>query len=83
MPKTDSLAICSLVFGILAFLGLGPLGGIPAIICGHIARNSIKKSEGQLSGGGMALAGVILGYIILALTILIVLVFFSFQRIET
>jgi len=80
MPKTDNLAICSLVLGILAFLGLGPLGGIPAIICGHVSRNSIKKSEGKLSGEGMALAGIILGYTILGLTILAVPVIFTFQK---
>ncbi len=44
------------------------LGSIVAIITGHIARGQIKRSGEQ--GAGLALAGVILGYIGLALTVL-------------
>jgi predicted lipid-binding transport protein (Tim44 family) len=41
---------------------------LPAIILGHMARSQIKK-EPSLQGGGMALAGLILGYISMALFI--------------
>ncbi|MAG67630.1 MAG: hypothetical protein CMK74_17500 [Pseudomonadales bacterium] len=57
---TSSLAIVSLVAGIL---GLFFFGSIIAIICGHIARSQIKQSQGAQSGDGMALSGLILGYI--------------------
>lgn len=57
---TSSLAIVSLVAGIL---GLFFFGSIIAIICGHIARSQIKESKGAQSGDGMALSGLILGYI--------------------
>jgi hypothetical protein len=67
--KTSGLAITSFVLGVLGlccpiFLSL------PAIICGHIARGNIKRSGGAEDGGGLALAGTILGYISLALGIL-------------
>jgi hypothetical protein len=42
--------------------GLGLLASIPAIILGHMGLNQIKRNPG-LQGGGMALAGLILGYI--------------------
>ena len=58
---TNGLALTSLVLGIL--LCLGPLTGIPAVICGHLARSRIRHSPGQGGGAGMALAGLILGYI--------------------
>lgn len=61
-PETSSLAITSLVLGILAFFSLG-LTGIPAAICGHIARARIKRSGGALSGQGLALGGLIAGYV--------------------
>lgn len=61
--KTSALAIWSLVLGILSLTCFGLLSGIPAIICGHIARSEIKKSKGRLEGEGMALAGLITGYI--------------------
>ena len=63
-PKTDGGAIASMVLGIASFvLCLSFLAGIPAIILGHISRSKIKKSMGRLQGDGMALTGLILGYI--------------------
>jgi len=55
---TDGLAIASLVLGIV---WLGGIGSILAVIFGHIARRRIRRT-GQ-SGRGLALAGLILGYI--------------------
>jgi hypothetical protein len=61
--KTSALAVWSLVLGILSLLCVGLFAGIPAIICGHMGRSRIKQSKGALAGGGMALTGLILGYI--------------------
>ena len=62
--KTDGGAIASMVLGIASFvLCLSFLAGIPAIILGHISRSKIKKSMGRLQGDGLALTGLILGYI--------------------
>jgi type II secretory pathway pseudopilin PulG len=44
-------------------LCLGPLTGIPAIITGHVAYNRSRRSPGLYSGGGVAMAGFILGYV--------------------
>jgi type IV pilus assembly protein PilA len=60
--ETSGKAIASLVLGICIFI-LGFLTGIPAIIFGHLAKSDIKKSGGRLQGEGMALAGLILGYL--------------------
>lgn len=64
-------ATASLVLGILSLVCLGPLTGIPAIICGHLARRKIARSGGALDGAGTALAGLIMGYVSLATLILI------------
>jgi type II secretory pathway pseudopilin PulG len=62
--QTDGGAIASMVLGIASFaLCLSFFTGIPAVIVGHISRSKIKKSGGRLKGDGMALAGLILGYI--------------------
>lgn len=62
--KTSAGAVWSLILGIAAFvLCLGPVTGIPAIICGHIAQSRIRKSGGALKGDGMAIAGLIMGYL--------------------
>jgi general secretion pathway protein G len=74
-PQNCGLAVWSLVLGILAIVlsvvCIGPLLGIPAVICGHIAYSRIKRSAGALAGGGLALGGLITGYISIALIPLI------------
>jgi hypothetical protein len=60
-PPASAAAVLALVCGIL--LCLGPLTGIPAIIAGFIARRSAKKDPGNVGGGGMAVAGIILGIV--------------------
>ena len=71
--STNSLAIVSLVAGIAGYVIPHPfIAGIVAIITGHMARSQIRRSGED--GSGMALAGLILGYIHLALSIVLVLV---------
>jgi hypothetical protein len=66
---TNSLAVVALVCGIGQFF-IG-VTFIPAIICGHLARRRIRETgEG---GDGLALAGLVLGYVGGALFILAVL----------
>jgi len=71
-------ALASLILGILGMIPLGPLGAVPAIICGHIALQAIKKRN--LSGKGMAVAGLVLGYVSLALFCLIVMGIWNVAR---
>jgi hypothetical protein len=59
--KTLPLAIWSLVLGILGIFTLG-LTSIPAIICGHLARRGIKRSDGTRSGEGLVITGLMTGY---------------------
>jgi hypothetical protein len=69
-PQTDGGAIASLILGITSIaLCLTIFTGIPAIITGHISYSKIKKSMGRLKGEGMALTGLILGYISLPLVL--------------
>jgi hypothetical protein len=63
-------AVSALVCGILS-LGFGPLAGIPAIIAGHKALRQIRRTGDY--GYGLAEAGLILGYVTLALVALGVL----------
>lgn len=70
-PKTSGLAIASLALSVTSLL-IGPLGFIPGIICGHIAKAKIAKNP-NLGGKGLALAGMIIGYIFAGLFILIII----------
>jgi hypothetical protein len=60
---------------------MGPLAGIPAIICGHVARNAIKNGGGRLTGARMAMTGLIFGYVQLVAILvgLLLLVFGAFS----
>ena len=62
-PRTAPLAIWSLVLSILSWFGCLFLTVIPAIICGHLARSKIRKSNGALQGMNFALAGLIIAYL--------------------
>jgi len=62
------MSIASLVTGILAWLVCPILGGLLAVIFGHVARGQIKQS-GE-AGGGMAIAGLVLGYANLGVSVL-------------
>jgi hypothetical protein len=44
---------------------------IPAVICGHLALGHIQRSGGSLGGRGLALAGLITGYVGIALILLL------------
>ena len=69
--KTPGIAVVSLVLGILGLACIGPFGAIPAVICGHVAKSRIKSSGGSLQGDGLALAGLILGYVSIGLMIVL------------
>lgn len=70
--KTSPGAIWSLVLGILGVCCCTIFTAIPAVICGHIALSKIKKSAGALAGNGLAIAGLVLGYIGIAIAIFII-----------
>ena len=66
--KTNVLAIVSLVLAF--FISIG------AIICGHIALNQIKRT-GE-NGRGLAIAGLVLGYLGLVGGLILSIVWISF-----
>jgi hypothetical protein len=78
VQKTNGLAIASLV---CSLVWLGGLGSILAVIFGFIARGQIKRSEaatessGRVQGNGLAIAGIIVGFVgLVALVLFVILV---------
>jgi hypothetical protein len=61
----SGLAIASLVCGIIGLIlcYVNILGALPAVICGHMALRRIRESEFPMSGRGMAVAGLVMGYL--------------------
>lgn len=62
IPQTG-MAVASFVLGLCSFgLCLTALTGIPAIICGHIARRRAIRFPARYGGRGFATTGMLLGY---------------------
>lgn len=74
VAQTSGLAIASLVCSLAALsaviLTVTIILCIPGVILGHIALWRIGHSHGQLKGKGLAIAGLVVGYIIFALLLL-------------
>jgi uncharacterized protein DUF4190 len=73
-PKTNAMAIGSLV---LSLLWLGGLGSVGAVVLGHMAKREISASQGRQAGANLAAAGLVIGYIGLAIMALYLLVYIA------
>jgi hypothetical protein len=74
----SGMAISSLVCGITSLMICGILG-IPAVICGHMALTQIRDSPVPVGGRGMAIAGLVMGYLgVLACIAMIVFLVIAF-----
>ena len=71
-PKNCGLAIWSLVLGILSLTCFYIFTAIPAVICGHTALSRIKRSGGALTGNGLAIGGLVTGYLGIAMSICLI-----------
>jgi Domain of unknown function (DUF4190) len=60
--STNGLAIASLVSSIAGFVICG-LGFIVGVVLGYIAKNQIDQTGGAQEGRGMAVAGIIVGWV--------------------
>ncbi len=70
-PRSSGMAIASMVLGIL---WLYWVGSVLALIFGYIGKSSIDRSGGMESGRGMALAGIVLGWVGVGLLVLIIII---------
>jgi hypothetical protein len=82
-PRTEGFAIASLVCGIAAFFFIPLVGSILAIALGSAARKRIAEDP-DLQGAEMARAGIIIGWVGVALVVLAVVFLitlaFAFQH---
>lgn len=76
--RTNTLAVISLVFGLLAWFGMPVIGAVVAVVTGHVALGEIRRAPDSYEGRGMAVVGVVLGWLNLALTAMVIAAFFLF-----
>jgi hypothetical protein len=82
-PVTNGLAIASLVLGIVGLATCHCLTAVPGVILGHIALSQIRRSAGGQTGRGLAVGGLVTGYIAVGLSILIAVGYVLFIVIMT
>lgn len=70
---TSALAVVSLVSGIASWCVVPLIGAIVAIVCGHLARGEIRRAQDQIEGDGLAVVGLVLGYVQLAFGFILLL----------
>jgi hypothetical protein len=68
--STNGLATAALILGTVGWIPCG-IGSLVAIVLGFIARTQIRESRGRQGGDGLALAGIILGFIGVGLWVLL------------
>jgi len=66
--STNGLAVASLVLGIVWIFWIG---SILALVFGYVAKGQIDRSGGRESGRGLAVAGIVLGWVGVATLILV------------
>jgi hypothetical protein len=72
--KTHGLAIASLVLSIAGFTFLPLLGSIFGIITGKAALKEIEAAPQMYTGEGIAKAGIILGWVVVGLAIILTVI---------
>ena len=73
---TNGLAIASMVLGILWIYWVG---SILALVFGYVAKGQIDRAAGRQTGRGMAIAGIVLGWIGVAALALVVVLALAFS----
>jgi hypothetical protein len=64
------MAIAALALGISGLTVFPFLGSVLALIFGYMARNEVRQRPDEISGEGLAVAGIVTGWIGVGLTVL-------------
>jgi competence protein ComGC len=70
--RNSALAVWSLWLGVLNLVCFSIFSAVPAVICGHLARSRIRRSGGVLRGDGLAITGLVTGYIGIAFALFLI-----------
>lgn len=81
-PPTEGFAVASLACSIAGILGVFFVGSILGIVFSHVARRKLREHPGR-EGEGLATAGLIIGWVGIALGILgLIMILLFLEAIE-
>lgn len=75
-PRTNTLAVASVVLALAGLTLLPFAGSIAAVVCGHIARGQIRRT-GE-AGAGLSVVGWVIGYVTIVLGLAMIALFLVF-----
>ena len=73
---TNGTAEASLVLGILGLTFVPLVASVVGLVLGYVAKGQIDRSSGQQTGRGLAVAGIVLGWIGIAFAVAVMALFF-------
>ena len=73
--KMAPLAVASFVLGVVGMTALPFLGSVLAIVFGHVALRQVHASQGRQGGKGLAIAGLVMGYLVVIPGVIFFIVF--------
>ncbi|WP_053227544.1 DUF4190 domain-containing protein [Solirubrobacter soli] len=62
-PRTPGQAVASLILGIVGLVFCPIIASVLALVFGYQAKSQIDAAGGQLGGRGVAVAGIVLGWV--------------------
>lgn len=78
LQTNSTLAIISLVSGIVAWVLVPFISALVGVVTGHMALGEIKRSNGAVGGRGLAIAGLVLSYLNIGIFVLLACAFMFF-----
>jgi hypothetical protein len=76
--RTNGFAVTALVLGLTSFCTLF-ITGILAVIFGNVALGRIARAQGHEKGRGMAIAGIVLGWVAIASLGVLAILWFGYN----
>jgi len=75
--RTNGFSVTALVLGLTSFCTI--VSGILAVIFGNVALGKIAQSQGREKGRGMAIAGIVLGWVSIAILGVFAVIWFGYN----
>lgn len=74
-PRLGTWALTSMICGAVSIVTLQWVVALLAVVFGFVGLSEVKKSAGQVEGRGFAIAGVVMGFVTIAIGLAIVVLY--------
>lgn len=79
-PRRNVKAVWSLILGIIGIWPLFLVASIPALVLGYAGKREIDRSGGMERGRGLAIAGIVLGWIAVGMLLVFILLMAAYVQ---